>query len=43
MYVVKDLKECGRGLFKLIRIEIDKILRHDHLERDFHLHGILLE
>jgi len=31
MYIVKDLKECGRGLFNLIRIEIDKILRHDHL------------
>jgi len=43
MYVVKDLKECVRGLFKLIRIEIDKILRHDILKRKFHLHRTLLE
>jgi len=31
MYIVKDLKKCGRGLFNLIPIEINKGLRHDHL------------
>jgi len=43
MYVVKELKDCIRGLFKLIRIEIYKILRQDILKRKFHLHRTLLE